>query len=321
MNSININKTSLELITVLGPTAVGKTKLAVKLAYELNGEIISADSRQIYKGMDIGTGKDLDEYIINGKSIPYHLIDIIDPDKDYSVFNFQTEFNKIYNRINKNGKKTILCGGTGLYLDSILFNYKFEQINANNKLRKKLDEKSKDELKKYFKKLDEKLYANWNTDTKRRIIRGIELANSNAKPQTNSKPNEKFNRCVIGIKYDREIIRKRITYRLKNRLDTGMIEEVQNLINNGLSINRLNYFGLEYKFVGKYLKGEINKEELFELLNIAIHQFAKRQSSWFRRMEKRGIKIFWIDEGSFDKAMKFISTFKINKSMDYNNDY
>lgn len=298
-----------ELITVLGPTATGKTRLAVELANRLNGEIISADSRQIYRGMDIGTGKDLEDYSIDGKNILYHLIDILDPTEDYNVFRFQNDFQKVYNNIQNRKTLPILCGGTGLYLDSILLNYKFEPIDANTELRKELESKSIDELMKQLKNLDLNLFNNWNLDTKRRIIRGIELALENGNPETNSRANDLSRTCILGVHYPTEIIRDRITNRLKIRLENGMIEEVELLLKNGLPKERLDYFGLEYKFIGRYLDGELIKDELFELLNIAIHQFAKRQRSWFRRMEKRGVKINWIKEGNLETAMNVIEPY------------
>ena len=302
-------KRPIELITVLGPTATGKTELAVKLASQLNGEIISADSRQIYRGMDIGTGKDLEEYYINGNNIPYHLIDIIDPIENYNVYRFQKEFQKVYNEIHERGKLPILCGGTGLYLDSVLLNYRFEPIDANTELREKLELKSKKELAEQLQTLDLNLFENWNTDTKRRIIRGIELAMANGNPQTYSSSKNLTNTCILGIQYPREIIRERITSRLKFRLENGMIEEVEILLKNGLPKKRLNYFGLEYKFIRQFLDGELTKDELFELLNIAIHQFAKRQSSWFRRMEKRGVNIHWVEKGDLKTAIQFIEPY------------
>lgn len=298
-----------ELITVLGPTATGKTRLAVELANRLNGEIISADSRQIYRGMDIGTGKDLEDYSIDGKNILYHLIDILDPTEDYNVFRFQNDFQKVYNNIQNRKTLPILCGGTGLYLDSILLNYKFEPIDANTELRKELESKSIDELMKQLKNLDLNLFNYWNLDTKRRIIRGIELALENGNPETNSRANDLSRTCILGVHYPTEIIRDRITNRLKIRLENGMIEEVELLLKNGLPKERLDYFGLEYKFIGRYLDGELIKDELFELLNIAIHQFAKRQRSWFRRMEKRGVKINWIKEGNLETAMNVIEPY------------
>ncbi len=302
-------KQSLDLITVLGPTASGKTQLAVQLAHKLNGEIISADSRQIYRGMDIGTGKDLDEYTIDNIQIPYHLIDILDPTEDYSVYQFQQDFHDSVEKIKLNGRQPILCGGTGLYLDSVLLDYKFEPILADNQLRDDLEKRSKEELLIFFENIDARLYSEWPLDTKRRIIRGIELALADGTPETNSQPHDLSRTCIIGIQSTREIIRQRITQRLQQRIDGGMIEEVESLISNGLPKERLNYFGLEYKFVHRYLDGELSKSEMFELLNIAIHQFAKRQRSWFRRMEKRGIKIHWVDNGSVEYSLKIIQSY------------
>jgi tRNA dimethylallyltransferase len=306
-------KQPLELITVLGPTATGKTALAVQLANLLDGEIISADSRQIYRGMNIGTGKDLEDYKIGGKTIPYHLIDILDPSENFNVCRFQNEFELASTDIHARHKLPILCGGTGLYLDSVLLNYKFEPIEANAELRDKLESKSKDELASELQALDSKLYENWNKDTKRRIIRGIELAMKNGNPETNSTPKDLSKTCILGVQYPREIIRERITTRLKFRLENGMIEEVEGLIKNGLPKDRLNYFGLEYKFISQFLDDELTKDELFELLNIAIHQFAKRQSSWFRRMEKRGVNINWVEEGKLESALQIVEPYLILK--------
>ncbi|MBC8311853.1 MAG: tRNA (adenosine(37)-N6)-dimethylallyltransferase MiaA [Candidatus Marinimicrobia bacterium] len=299
-------KQPLELISILGPTATGKTGLAVQLANQLNGEIISADSRQIYRGMDIGTGKDLEEYSLNGKQIPYHLIDILDPTDDYNVCRFQTEFQTVYKAIHERKKLPILCGGTGLYLDSVLLNYRFEPIDANTELRENLESKSMEELVTKLRNLDPKLFENWNIDTKRRVIRGIELAMGNGNPEINSAPDDLSKTCVLGVHYPREIIRERITSRLNYRLDNGMIEEVKELLKNGLPKERLNYFGLEYKFIRQFLDDEITKDDLFKLLNIAIHQFAKRQSTWFRRMEKRGVNIHWINRGDVNLAMEIL---------------
>ncbi len=299
----------IDFIVITGPTATGKTKVAAEIAYSFNGEIISADSRQIYKGMDIGTGKDLDDYTINNKKIPYHLIDILKPEKDYSVYQFQRDFLSSYNKIRKKGKLPILCGGTGLYIESILLQYKLENAPGPNKnLRKKLINKTKDELLTILKKKYPEDYENPSKkDTKNRIIRTIEINTKKANKHDDIFLNQKMdNFLVIGIKQTREYNRELIKRRLIERINNGLIEEVKTLLDNGLDISRLDYFGLEYKFVGEYLKNNISKVELIEKLHIAICQFAKRQSSWFRRMEKRGIKINWIEPDNIKKIKTLI---------------
>jgi len=292
------NKKELNFIVITGPTATGKTKVAVDIAKHFNGEIISADSRQIYKGMDIGTGKDLNEYMIDGDSIPYHLIDILDPKENYSVYQFQRDFLSAYNDIKTRNKLPILCGGTGLYIESILLKYRLQNAPAPNQdLRQSLQEKSTEELLEIFQNISpDKFQDPSKKDTKNRIIRSIEIEFN----KTNDEPDIFINQnidnfLVIGIKQERQDNRDLIKKRLTERIEDGLIEEVKGLIDNGLDISRLDYFGLEYKFVGLYLKNEIDKRELIEKLHIAICQFAKRQMSWFRRMEKRGIKIHWIN--------------------------
>ena len=292
------NKKELNFIVITGPTATGKTKVAVDIAKHFEGEIISADSRQIYKGMDIGTGKDLNEYMIDGDSIPYHLIDILDPKENYSVYQFQRDFLSAYNDIKTRNKLPILCGGTGLYIESILLKYRLQNAPAPNQdLRQSLQEKSTEELLEIFQNISpDKFQDPSKKDTKNRIIRSIEIEFN----KTNDEPDIFINQnidnfLVIGIKQERQDNRDLIKKRLTERIEDGLIEEVKGLIDNGLDISRLDYFGLEYKFVGLYLKNEIDKRELIEKLHIAICQFAKRQMSWFRRMEKRGIKIHWIN--------------------------
>ncbi len=282
-------------LIILGPTATGKTKLAVQLANQFNSEIVSADSRQVYKDLDIGTGKDLDEYVVNNKKINYHLIDILNPDKNYSVYDFQKDFINSYIKIIKNNKNCIICGGTGLYIESLLLNYDLSSSPPpDNKLRKKLVKKSFEELKKYFEEVNNGKIINPIMDTKNRIIRNIEIC---LNQKIISKPIKLLpikNYRVIGINPGREIVRKNITKRLKYRLENGMVDEVIRLLKNGLTHERLNYFGLEYRFISQFLDEGITKKELFEKLNIAIHRFAKKQMTFFRRMEKRNIKIEWI---------------------------
>jgi len=307
---LNIDN-NIKLITILGPTATGKTNLAVKIASHINSEIISADSRQIYKGMDIGTGKDLDEYCINGHTIPYHLIDIIDPSEDYSVYSFQKQFHSIYNDIIvKKNKCPILCGGTGLYIESVLLNYDISSTKPDYTLRTKLEKLSKEELLIIFKDLDSNIDENWKCDTKQRIIRGIEIASKgNVRNKIEKYNLDLSNIMVLGVHMEREDVRSNITQRLKYRLKNGMIEEVERLLEkNIVTFERLNYFGLEYKYVGYYLCGKISYEDMFDKLNTAIHKFAKKQMTFFRRMEKRGIKINWLENGDFNKALNLINS-------------
>ena len=306
---MNINN-NIKLITILGPTATGKTNLAVKIASHINSEIISADSRQIYKGMDIGTGKDLNEYCLNGHSIPYHLIDIIKPSEDYSVYSFQKQFHLIYNNILKNNKCPILCGGTGLYIESILLNYEISSVKPDYTLRSKLEKLSIDELLIIFQELDCKIDNNWKCDTKQRIIRGIEIGlQGSVKNKVKKYDLDLNNIVVLGINMDRENIRLRITERLEFRLKNGMVEEVEKLLGDKvLTLDRLDYFGLEYKYLGEYLKGNLSYKEMFTQLNTAIHKFAKKQMTFFRRMEKRGIKIHWLDNGDFNQAINIINS-------------
>ena len=261
--------------------------------------------------MNIGTGKDLEEYSINGKQIPYHLIDIINPSENYSVYSFQKQFHFIYNKILNQNKITILCGGTGLYIESILLNYQMSKIKPDQVLRENLEKLPKNELLNLFKSIDSNIMSSWKCDTKQRIIRGIEIA---SKQSTNTANSPLYNLdsskiMVLGIKMDRDKIRNRITNRLDARLSNGMIEEVERLLSDNLvTFERLNYFGLEYKYIGYYLNKKISYEELFNKLNTAIHKFAKKQMTFFRRMEKRGININWIENGNFDDAIDIINS-------------
>ena len=296
-----------KVIIILGPTATGKTNLATKLAFNLNAEIISSDSRQVYKSLDIGTGKDLEEYIVNNKKIKYHLIDIINLDTNYSVYNFQKDFEKAYKNIISNNKKVIVCGGTGLYLESLLLDYKLSnKPPPDYNLRQKLEKRSKEELLKYFEEINHSIIKDPKIDTKNRIIRNIEIClNQTEKKETNTLlPIKKY--IVIGINPGREIVRESVTKRLKERMEFGLVEEIENLLNQGITHERLNYFGLEYRFISKYLQKIYTKQEMFDKLNSAIHQFSKKQMTFFRRMEKRGIKINWIDNNNINLIEKII---------------
>ena len=292
---------SYNLITVLGPTATGKTKLAAQLAYEFNGEIISADSRQVYKGMDIGTGKDLSDYSINGKLIPYHLIDIISPKEEFNLFLFKKYFNQTFHEIKNRKKLPFLAGGTGLYLSSILQNYKLNALSDDRDKINELRLKEIDELKEILSNLNPKLHNTTDLLDKERIIKAIVVAEA-------SFPIEDLaiNSLNIGIMPERQEIKRRITERLEYRLQHGMIEEVERLVKEGVTYDKLNFFGLEYKFIGLYLKGGLHYNDMFQKLNSAIHQFAKRQTTWFRKMEREGVKINWIDSPDFEKASNII---------------
>lgn len=301
------------LVVVLGQTATGKTKLAVKIAHKYNGEIVSADSRQIYKGMDIGTGKDLDEYQINNKKISHHLIDILDPSNDYSVFQFKQDFFKIFNHLNKAKKLPILCGGTGLYIESILLNYQMPSVPPDTSLRKKMENKNIDYLANYLQSIDRSVYDRRYHVTKRRIIRAIEVAlssNHNKERNINFKID---NPLILGLEIDREELLMNIKQRLEKRIQSGMIDEVKSLINHGIDLHRLRYFGLEYKFVGQYLFNEIKYDDMIIKLNYAINKFSKRQMTFFRRMEKRGIKILWISKNNYNQVDQYIEKYLENE--------
>jgi len=289
-----ILKNNYNIITILGPTAGGKTSVATNLAYKIDAEIISGDSRQIYRGMDLGTGKDLNEYIINNQQIKFHLIDIVDAGYKYNLFEFQKDFFKAYADIIEKQKLPIFCGGTGLYLESIIDNYNILEVPENTELRNQLILKEKDELEQMLISM-KSVHNKSDFDTKKRTIRAIEIETYY---QTNPRKQieyPKINSLTIGIKYEREIQRKRITERLKQRLQDGMIDEVKTLIDKGVPADTLIYYGLEYKFITQYLLNQITYNQMFELLNIAIHQFQKRQMTWFRKMEKDGINIYWLD--------------------------
>ena len=304
--------TDYDLMVVLGPTATGKTKLAVQLADKLASEIISADSRQVYRGMDIGSGKDLNEYNLKGKKIPFHLIDIADPQQEYNVFQFQHDFQNTFSEIKERKKLPILCGGTGFYIKAVLMDFHLPAVAPDKKLRQKLENWELDDLIQELESISPGA-SNYNLiDTKRRTIRAIELEMSNQKGNSLKKiKTQKLrfkiqNPIVIGIKFERDVIRERITERLHQRLNQGMIKEVELLLENGITHERLESLGLEYRFISHYLQNQFTLNEMTEKLNTAIHQFAKRQMTFFRNMEKNGIKIHWIPEGNFKKALEVI---------------
>lgn len=282
-----------DFITILGPTASGKTSVAVKLAAEIDAEIISADSRQVYRRMDLGTGKDLEDYYIQGKNIPYHLIDIAEPGTKYNVYEYQKDFLQAYNDIRSRGKKVIVCGGTGLYLESVLRSYRLSPVPQNPELRENLSGKSLAELTHILSQY-KTLHNTTDVDSAQRAIRAIEIAEYYKHTPIDDRPIPTLTSYVIGIDVDRETRRQRISARLKQRLDNGMVDEVKRLLAEGIPADDLIYYGLEYKFLTLYAIGKMSYEEMFRQLEIAIHQFAKRQMTWFRGMERRGIDIHWM---------------------------
>jgi len=295
-----------QLITILGPTASGKTTLAAALANKLDSEIISADSRQVYRGMDIGTGKDLADYIVDGKKIPSHLIDICDAGEKYNVFEFQHDFHSVFSDINSRGKLPILCGGTGMYIEAVLKGYKLSAVPENKELRQQLAQKSLPELYNLLSQYEPHL-ENLVLDSVKRAIRAIEVAEYSKNNVCQSNEYQQINSFIIGIDLDRDIRRQKITNRLNTRFEEGMIDEVKLLLDKGISTEDLIYYGLEYKFVTQYLIGELTYREMFSQLEIAIHQFAKRQMTWFRGMEKRGFRIEWISaQLSIDEKLERI---------------
>ena len=284
-----------KMITILGPTASGKTPLAVAVARRVGGEIISADSRQVYRRMDIGTGKDLSEY----QSTPYHLIDICEPGTKYNLFQYQQDFFDAYQQIRGRGAVPILCGGTGLYIEAVLKGYHLSPVPQNQPLRDQLEGKSLDELTAILQELKQQngsvMHNTTDVDSCQRAIRAIELETYNREHPMPLRELPAIPSIIIGVHIDRELRREKITRRLKARLDEGMVDEVRRLLDEGIPADDLIYYGLEYKYLTEYIIGRLSYEEMFRLLEIAIHQFAKRQMTWFRGMERRGFSIDWID--------------------------
>lgn len=286
----------MNLMVILGPTATGKTAVATRVAARLGGEILSGDSRQIYCGMDIGTGKDLNEYVVDGVKVPYHLIDIAPAGFKYNLYMYQRDFNVAYRDIMSRGKLPVLCGGTGLYIEAVLGGYQLLEVPQNPGLRERLEGKSREELERIL--LSYKDYKPHNvTDfcNVRRAIRAIEIADYYANNDIKGVDVPEIDPLIFGIDISRELRRERITARLEARLDEGMVDEIRGLIDSGVKPDDLVYYGLEYKYVTKYVIGELDFDEMQRLLEISIHQFAKRQMTWFRGMERRGYKIEWID--------------------------
>ena len=296
-----------DLIAVVGPTASGKTSLAVALAKELGTEIISADSRQVYRRMDLGTGKDLSDYHVEGdRYIPYHLIDIVEPGTKYNVFEYQQDFMKVYEDMKSRELLPVLCGGTGMYVEAILKGFNLIPVPENKALREQLSDKTLQELAEILSSY-KNLHNVTDLDTTKRAIRAIEIEEYKRTHQVEERPFPKLNALVVGIDVDRDTRRERITRRLKQRLEDGMLDEIRGLLAEGIPADDLIYYGLEYKFLTQYIIGELSYDDMFRKLEIAIHQFAKRQMTWFRGMEKRGIPIYWLPEKwSMEEKLKTI---------------
>ena len=284
----------IDLIAIIGPTASGKTPFAAALAHRLHSEVISADSRQVYRGMDLGTGKDLADYVVQGESVPYHLIDIADPGYKYNVFEFQRDFLTAYQSMRKRGLLPILCGGTGMYVESVLRGYRLLPVPENPTLRQQLASHSLEELTQILSRY-KTLHNTTDGDTAKRAIRAIEIEEYYAHTPIEERSFPQLNSLVIGLDIDRELRRTKITRRLKQRLDEGMLDEIRQLLSRGLTPDDLLYYGLEYKYLTLHVIGQLSYDEMFQQLETAIHQFAKRQMTWFRGMERRGIHIHWID--------------------------
>ncbi len=296
---------NINLIVILGPTASGKTTLAAHLAKVLGSEIISADSRQVYRGMDLGTGKDLSEYCVEGVSIPCHLIDIVDPNVDFSVFDYQKRFFQCFDEIASRGVLPVLVGGTGLYLESVLQGYRMCAVPEDPVLRNELATEPMEGLIRRFLAVHSRPHNKSDLLDRSRLIRAIEIAEHSR--HYKSLPDvPRIEALVVGVRWERSVLRERITGRLRQRLAAGMIEEVRSLHASGLSWERLHYFGLEYRYIGLYLQGMLDYQTMIETLNTKIHQFAKRQETWFRRMERRGTVIHWLDGADHDFLRKII---------------
>ncbi len=306
-----MEKNPFDLITILGHTAGGKTAFAANLAFGVGGEIISADSRQVYRGMDIGTGKDYADYMVEDVRIPVHLVDLMDAGYEYNVYLFKHDFLGAYTDISDRNLIPILCGGTGLYIESVLRNYKMIDVPVNDPLRADLELKSFEELNGIL-RLYGPLHNVTDTGNRKRIIRAIEIGMFQATQPEEDEKERELNPIILGIRFERTMRRKRITDRLKERLENGMVEEVERLMAEGVSAEKMEYYGLEYKWVSKYILKELTYEDMFNKLNTAIHQFAKRQMTYFRGMERRGLTIHWI-EGQLPMEDKVALAIKIIK--------
>ncbi len=284
------------MVVILGPTASGKTRLAARLAKNMGSEIISADSRQVYRGMDIGTGKDMKEYVIDGAAVPYHLIDVVDPDYEFNVFEFQQRFFRCFSEISSRGIVPIMVGGTGLYIESVLMGYRMMEVSENCVLREKLEKEDMQALAGRLLRVDPTVHNTTDLLDRKRLIRAIEIREfKKLHERENDDSFPVITPWVIGVRWERSILRQRITSRLTERLHAGLVEEVNKLNESGIAWDKLDFFGLEYRYVGLYLQNKISYDDMFKKLNTRIHQFAKKQETWFRRMERKGIQIHWIN--------------------------
>jgi tRNA dimethylallyltransferase len=298
---------TFNLIVILGPTASGKTKLAARLARDRGSEIISADSRQVYRGMDIGTGKDFGEYVVNGLAVSYHLIDVVDPDYEFSVFDYQANFSRVFTDISSRGIVPIMVGGTGLYIEAAIKGYRLLKVPENSSLRHELEKEGMKELRSRLIELKPAIHNTTDLLDRKRLVRAIEIMEFTRAHKNYESHFPSIAALVVGLRWERTILRERITDRLNMRLKAGMIEEVERLHRSGIGWEKLDYFGLEYRYVGCYLRGAMSYSEMFQKLNTRIHQFAKKQETWFRHMEKKGTTIHWISSDDYSKAADIIN--------------
>ncbi|MBW2561850.1 MAG: tRNA (adenosine(37)-N6)-dimethylallyltransferase MiaA [Deltaproteobacteria bacterium] len=298
------------LIVILGPTASGKTRIAAMIAKDLRSEVISADSRQVYRGMDLGTGKDISEFLVDGVEIAYHLIDIVDAGHEFNLFEYQKMFYRSFSEISERGVIPIMAGGTGLYIEAVVKGYRMLEVPEDPALREEFQEMDMDAMRDHLFKINPALHNTTDTEGRDRLIRAIEIAEySKMREFVEEIEHPRINPFIIGIRWERSVLRDRITERLKKRIDMGMIEEVKNLHNQGVSWERLDSFGLEYRYASRYLQGKMDFDEMFRQLNTRIHQFSKRQMTWFRRMERRGIAIHWIDNADYDSVKRLVEEY------------
>jgi len=295
------------LIVILGPTASGKTRVAARLARDLGSEVISADSRQVYRGMDLGTGKDIAEFMVDGVTVPCHLIDIVDAGHEFNLFEYQKMFYRCFSEISGRGTIPVMAGGTGLYLEAVVKGYRMIEVPEDPALRGELQKMDMDAMRDRLFKSNPALHNTTDTQDRDRLIRAIEIAEySKMHEFVEEVECPRINPFIIGIRWERSVLRDRITERLKGRIDMGMIEEVKDLHDQGVSWERLDSLGLEYRYVSRYLQGRMDFDEMFKQLNTRIHQFSKRQMTWFRRMERRGIVIHWMDNADYDSIKRLV---------------